>query len=178
MLVGLASAAISTPSRADTTELRAVRPTLTGKEVIRDGFHFQVLFGWGGGPDSLGVFHAMEIGGTLGNGVTLALIHTFIQNKGIAGQHGGPDLFGGWMPEIKFPLFFDDLIVKIAIGPGGIHDQSNGIRAIPGLAWLYGIDYHLPFFRRSGMTLSAQMLHAWVRKHHFGFAIALGYTFF
>ena len=79
-------------------------PTLFGDTVNRDGFHFQVAFGWGGGPDSEGLFHAMEIGYTLENGWTLGYLHTFIQNEGFGEMHGGPDLFGGHMFEVKVPI--------------------------------------------------------------------------
>lgn len=155
------------------------RHTLTGRPVIRDGFHFQVSFGLGGGPDSVGVFHAMEIGGTFENGMSISLLHTFIQNKDVFSQRGGPDLFGGWMPQFKFPLFYDDLIWKVAIGPGGIHRQDDGIEADVGLGWTYGVDFHTPLGRRSGLTTSAQALHVQVNdKHHFGVASALGYTLF
>ncbi len=154
-------------------------PTLTYRPVLRDGFHFQVAFGMGGGPDSSGVFHAMEIGGTFPNGWTLALLHTFIQNKGVLAEHGGPDLFGGWMPELKIPLGYDDLVAKVAAGPGGIHIQDDGIDAVLGLAWLYGVDFHIPFFPTSGLSLGLQMLHAHVDgKHHMGLSTSLGYTWF
>ena len=33
-------------------------PSLMRNAVLRDGFHFQMAFGIGGGPDSSGVFHA------------------------------------------------------------------------------------------------------------------------
>jgi hypothetical protein len=155
------------------------RPTLTGRPVIRDAFHFQVAFGLGGGPDSLGLFHAMEIGGTFPNGMTLALLHTFIQNKGILSERGGPDLYGAWIPEFKVPLGYDDLIGKLALGPAGIHIQEDGIEVKGGIGWVYGLDFHLPFFRRSGLTLGAQMLHVHEHgKHHAGFSSSLGYTFF
>lgn len=158
------------------------RRTLTGWKVIRDGFHFQVLFGFGGGPDTVGLFHAMEVGGTFKNGVTLELLHVFIQNKGIINDLGGPDLIGGWMPAIKFPLFFDDLIFKVGVGLGGIHVQEGGIKAKSGLGIAYGLDFHLPFFRRSGLTFSITALHVWYNYRgdhtHFGVALGLGYTFF
>jgi hypothetical protein len=155
------------------------RPTLTGLPVIRDAFHFQVAFGMGGGNDSHGLFHAMEIGGTFPNGMTLALLHTFIQNKGIFAEHGGPDLYGGWIPTFKMPLYYDDLIGKVAVGPAGIHIQEDGIEVEGGVGWVYGLDFHVPFYRRSGLTFGAQMLHVHEHgKHHAGFSTSLGYTFF
>jgi len=176
-------AAMPATSHADCTDREDTsasgRPTLTGLELIRDGFHFQVAFGIGGGPDSLGIFHAMEIGGTFENGWTLALLHTFIQNDGVLGNQPGPDLFGGWMPEVKIPLFYDDLLFKFGIGLGGIHDQSNGITAYFGLGWFYGIDFDIPIFRRSGFTFGAQIIEVYVLgEHHIGGSFALGYTFF
>ena len=155
------------------------RPTLTGQPVVRDGFHFQVAFGLGAGPDSAGIFHAMEIGGTFNNGMSISLLHTFIQNKGVFADHGGPDLFGGWMPQFKFPIYYDDLIGKVAFGPGGIHHQDDGIEVEGFLGWSYGLDLNVPFFRRSGMTLGTQVLHVYYDDHHHvGFATSLGYTWF
>ena len=123
----------------------------------------------------------MEIGGTFANGVTLSMLHTFIQNKGVLDQKGGPDLFGGWMAQVKVPVLFPELVVKAAFGLGGIHDQSDGIRAEAGLGWSYGVDFHVPFFAASGATVGLQALHAWVEKtgnHHWGIATSVGYTFF
>lgn len=155
------------------------RPTLTGRPVIRDAFHFQVAFGVGGGNDSHGLFHAMELGGTFPNGMTLALLHTFIQNKGIFAEHGGPDLYGAWIPTFKMPLYYDDLIGKVAVGPAAIHIQEDGIELRGAIGWVYGVDLHMPFFRRSGLTLGAQMLHVHEHgNHHAGFSTSLGYTFF
>ncbi len=151
-----------------------------GRDVRRGGFHFQISFGFGGGPDTEGVFHAMEIGGTLRNGVTLGMIHTFIQNKGIARDKGGPDLIGGWLFEVKAPLGRPELVAKVAFGPGGIHHQEGGrIRAVWGPAWTYGLDVHLAVTGRSGPTLTVAGLHAIAEgQHHVGFAGALGYTVF
>lgn len=167
-------------SEDPTDEVRdGPRPTLTGRPVIRDGFHFQVAFGVGGGNDSHGLFHAMEVGGTFPNGMTLALLHTFIQNEGIFADHGGPDLFGGWIPTFKLPLGYDDLIGKVAVGPAGIHIQEDGIEVRGGVGWTYGLDWHVPLFRRSGLTLGTQMLHVQEHgKHHAGLSSSLGYTFF
>lgn len=150
------------------------------RPVERDGFHFQIMFGVGVGPSIDGVHHAMEIGGTLpGSGVTLALLHTFVQNKDFIGPNRGPDLMGGWMAEVKFPVWIPEIELKFALGLGGLHDQSNGIRVIPGVGWAYGVDFHFPFFRRSGATIGITMVHSWVAlDHYFTASIGTGYTFF
>jgi len=186
LLLGVAAVPSATAAPGQTTGADCDRPTarktLTGRPVIRDGFHFQVMFGFGGGPDSVGIFHAMEIGGTFRNGFTIELLHVFIQNDGIISDVGGPDLIGGWMPAVKFPLVFDDLIFKVGVGLGGIHIQEGGIKAKVGLGVAYGLDFHLPFFRRSGLTFSVTLLHVWYNYKgdhtHFGGALGVGYTFF
>ncbi len=156
------------------------RSLLFKHPVHRDGFHFQVMFGVGGGvPNTDGLHHAMEVGGTFKNGFTLALLHTFVQNKGFIGKDKGPDLMGGWMVELKFPVGFPEFELKFAIGLGGLHDQSNGLRAIPGVGWAYGIDFHLPFFRRSGATVGLTFVHSFVGlDHYFTASVGAGYTFF
>ncbi len=154
-------------------------PTLFGDPVTREGMHFQVAFGWGGGPDSEGLFHAMELGYTLENGWTLGYLHTFIQNAGFGEMHGGPDLFGGHMFEVKVPLYFPEIVVKLAAGPGGTHDQSNGLKAHFGMSWAYGVDLHLPIDEGSGFTVGLTALHATIKgHHHWGVALGGGYTFF
>lgn len=154
--------------------------TLFGREVVRKGFHFQVSFGIGGGPDTLGLLHSMEIGGTLGNGLTIALLHTFIQNKGIfRAVEGGPDLIGGWMIEAKYPIVFPEIEAKVAFGLGGIHDQSDGIKAYAGPGFAYGLDFHVPTFKNQGATLTLEGMNVWaLGEHHFGVGAALGYTAF
>ena len=157
----------------------APRESIFGRPVDRGGFHFQISFGLGGGPDSVGIFHQMEVGWTLEGGTTLGMIHALIQNDGVFSNLGGPDLFGGWMFQVKVPIIYQDLVYKMALGPGGTHDQSDGIRAIWGVSWLYGVDLHLPIWPSSGPTLSLVALHAVVQqRHHFGLSLGLGYTFF
>jgi len=152
---------------------------LLGRPVIRTGFHFQFSLGFGGGPDTEGVFHAMEIGGTFGNGMTLALLHTFIQNKGVARDKDGPDLIGGWLVEFKTPLHYPELVAKVAIGTGGKHIQGKPLKAVWGPTWAFGLDFHVPVAARSGPTLSFQGIHTFVEQtHHVGFAGAVGYTVF
>ena len=153
--------------------------TIFGRPIDRGGLHFQISFGLGGGPDTVGVFHQMELGWTLDSGTTVGLIHSFIQNEGVFSDIGGPDLIGGWMLEVKVPVICQDLIYKIAVGPGGTHDQSDGIHANWGVSWLYGFDLHYPIFQGSGPTLSLVALHAVAENgHHFGVSLGLGYTFF
>ena len=154
-------------------------PTLFGTPIERQGMHFQVAFGWGGGPDSEGLFHAMEIGYTMENGWTLGYLHTFIQNEGFGEMHGGPDLFGGHMFEVKVPLYYPEIVVKLAAGPGGTHDQSDGLKAHFGMSWAYGVDLHLPVDEGSGFTLGLTAIHATIKAHHhWGVSVSGGYTFF
>ncbi len=156
-----------------------LRSELFGRPVVRDGFHFQIAFGVGGGPDTAGVFHAMEVGGTFKNGWTLALLHTFIQNKDVFSANDGPDLIGGWMAELKVPVIWPELVAKVAMGLGGTHDQSDGIEAFWGWGAAYGLDLHLPLLARSGLTLVSTGFNIIVQgKHHFGASLGLGYTFF
>ncbi len=153
-------------------------PTIFGRPMELRGFHFQLGFGAGGGPDTLGVFHEMEVGGTLRNGITLGLIHAFIQSKGVSNVEG-PHLIGGWMFLFKMPVIWKELSYKLAFGPGGTHDQTDGIKPRWGVAWLYGLDFSYPWFRGSGPTLSLVALHAVAEgRHHVGFSLGLAYTFF
>ena len=179
ILLGLSVATATASAEPARPGVYLSEDTIFGRPVTRGGLHFQVAFGFGGGPDSVGVFHAMELGWTLSGGTTLGMIHSFIQNKDVLSDRGGPDLFGGWMFLYKVPLFYPELVFKAALGPGGTHDQSDGITANWGLGWLYGLDLHLPSFRTSGPTLSLVALHAVAQgAHHVGFSLGLGYTFF
>jgi hypothetical protein len=153
-------------------------PTIFGRPMEVRGFHFQLGFGAGGGPDTLGVFHEMELGGTLRNGITLGLIHAFIQSKGVSSVDG-PHLIGGWMFLMKMPVIWKELRYKLAFGPGGTHDQTDGIKPNWGVAWLYGLDLSYPAFRGSGPTLSLVALHAVAEgRHHVGVSLGFGYAFF
>jgi hypothetical protein len=158
----------------------AASQTLWGRPVSRHDVHFQIAFGLGGGPDSLGLFHAMEFGWTFGErGHTLGLIHAFIQNKDVLPDLGGPDLFGGWMLLYKIPVIYPELVYKVAVGLGGTHDQRDGITPHWGVGWIYGLDWHYPFYRNSGLTLSLTSLNAVVQgAYHLGLCLGLGYTFF
>lgn len=179
LLVAAPPAAEAAPPAPADYATASRRSWLFDHPVDRSGFHFQIAFGLGGGPNNEGLFHAMEIGGTFESGVTLALLHTFVQNKGILGPEHGPDLLGGWMAEVKVPLFIPELDLKAAAGLGGLHDQSDGIRLIPGFGWSYGIDVHLPFFQSSGLTLGFQIVQVVVESgHYLAASSSLGYTFF
>lgn len=173
---------LSTPALAEPWPYAEGEPVdgLLGRPVKRAGFHFQITFGIGGGPDTLGLSHTMELGGTFGNGVTLGLLHHLIQNKGILGPDRGPDLIGGWMLEVKVPTRAPEFVAKFAIGPGGTHTQGGGkIKANWGIAWAYGLDFHVPVVKRSGPTLSLTGLQTVVEgKHHIGFSAGVGYTVF
>lgn len=164
---------------ASTTGLAAQDEAQGEKYPVRGGFHFQLQLGWGYGPTSGGLFHNMEIGGTLRKSkTTIALDHTFIQSKGFAMPAGGEHLVGGWMFMVKQPVWNNRLVAKGAAGLGGIHDQTDGIKATAGLGISYGLDYDLPLFQTSGITLSLQFLHAFIPRHHFWGALGVGYTFF
>lgn len=160
------------------------RSLIFNKPIERDWFHGQILFGIGGGPQNEGIFHAMELGGTFKNGMTLALLHTFVQNKGVIGPERGPDLIGGWMLEFKMPIFAPEFEVKVAAGLGGLHDQSGPtLKAVAGFGWAYGIDFHLPVFTSSGPTIGLTFIHSLVPYpgalvHYFTAGVGAGYTFF
>ena len=161
------------------------RSLIFGHVVERDYIHFQIVFGLGGGPNNEGLFHAMELGWTFPGGWTVGLLHTFVQNKYFLGPDRGPfgvnnpDLIGGWMAEVKFPLLWPELEIKFAMGSGGLHDQTNGIRGIGGFTWAYGLDFHVPFFKSSGATLAMHMIHTHVAGLHFYTGgVGLGYTWF
>lgn len=148
---------------------------------VRGGLHFQALVGWGYGPTSGGLFHNMELGGTFRKSqVTVALQHTFIQSKGFAMPSGGEHLVGGWMLMLKKPIWNNRLVAKGAAGLGGIHDQTNGIKATAGVGIAYGLDYDLPILQSFGVTISFQCLHAFIPGpiHHFWAALGAGFTFF
>jgi hypothetical protein len=155
------------------------QPGIWGRPVRRGGFHFQIGFGIGGGPDTSGLFHTMELGWTFGD-YTVALLHTFIQNKGILGTNPNePDLIGGWMAEFKMPIVYRDLDFKVAAGLGGTHDQSNGITVHAGPGFSYGVDLHFPIWERFGPTLTLAGMNVWAQgQHHFGAGAALGVTLF
>jgi hypothetical protein len=155
------------------------RSLLFGTKIERDGLHLQLVLGLGGGPRNEGLFHALEVGVTLDNGVTLALLQTALQNKGVLGPDRGADLIGGWMLELKVPVLFPELELKLAAGLGGVLDESRpALQFSPGFGWAYGVDFHLPLFASSGATVGLTFLHALVPAHYFTVAVGVGYTFF
>lgn len=155
------------------------RSVLFGTAVERDALHVQVLVGLGGGVRHEGLFHALELGATFHNGLTLAVLQTAVQNRGVLGPDRGPDLIGGWLLELKVPVFFPEFEVKVAAGVGGLIDESRPApRLVPGFGWAYGVDLHLPIFTSSGPTIGLTFLHALVPAHYFSVAVGAGYTFF
>jgi hypothetical protein len=155
------------------------RSLLFGTTVERDQLHAQVLVGVGGGPRNEGLFHALELGYTFSSGVTLGLLQTAVQNKGVLGPDRGPDLLGGWLAEVKVPLFFPELEVKVAAGLGGLLDEARPAPLlITGFGWAYGVDLHVPLFASSGATIGVTFLHALVPAHYFTVGVGVGYTFF
>lgn len=183
LLTLVTAAALAAPPSPDDE-----RPTLYGGRLVdsvvvddvwRGGFHLQIAFGLGGGLDTEGLHHNMEIGGTFRNGITLALLHTFVQNKGLLRDKGGPDLVGGWLAEIKVPIGRPEVVGKFAIGPGGLHDQSNGIQALLGPCVAWGVDLHLPVSRRSGPTIGLTAVHTVVDGvGYHTVSLGVGYTLF
>jgi hypothetical protein len=166
-------------SKAPTDSVSKASIGMWGRPIERGGFHFQIEFGIGGGPDTLGLFHGMELGYSWDQS-TIGLLHTFIQNKGVLESDlGGPDLIGGWMLEYKHTLWVPDLEWKLAVGIGGTHDQSDGIEAHGGFGASYGIDWHYPVTRRFGPTLTLAAMHVTAEgQHHFGVGLGLGVTVF
>ncbi|MCC6876085.1 MAG: hypothetical protein IT378_17385 [Sandaracinaceae bacterium] len=151
-----------------------------GRPVNRDGVHFQVGFGPGADTSGAGLFHVMEFGATFGGGITVGILHTFIQNRGFHNPQGGAHLIGGWMLELAGPLVIPELTVKVAFGLGGEHDQSNDtIRPIGGIGWAYGIDYTFPIDPRHGPTIGLLAFHTVAEgRHNFGMGLMLGWPVF
>jgi hypothetical protein len=155
------------------------RSLLFGTPVERDGLHLELVVGLAGGPRNEGLFHALEVGYTFSNGLTLAALQTAVQNRGVLGPDRGPDLLGGWMLELKVPVLVPELELKAAAGLGGVLDESRpALLLITGFGWSYGVDLHVPLFTSSGPTLSLTFLHVLVPAHYFTVAVGAGYTFF
>ncbi|MCH2109102.1 MAG: hypothetical protein MK135_07220 [Polyangiaceae bacterium] len=174
------TAEVDAKAQQEATLPPGTRLGLWGRPVKRQGFHFQLGFGVGGGPDTVGLFHEMELGWTT-RGYTFGMVHTFIQNKGFFGtEKGGPDLIGGWMFQFKMPIYWPDLVVKVALGLGGTHEQADGkIIAHPGFGASYGVDFHFPIWPRFGPTLSLVFLNVTAEgQHHFGASGGLAITLF
>jgi hypothetical protein len=155
------------------------RSVVFGTPIERDCLHLQLVVGLGGGRNNEGLFHAVELGVTFNNGLTLAVLQTAVQNRGILGPDRGPDLIGGWMLELKVPVFAPELELKVAAGLGGVLDEAPPRpHLIAGFGWAYGLDLHLPVFTSSGPTLGLTFIHALVPAHYFTVGIGAGYTFF
>jgi hypothetical protein len=155
------------------------RSLLFGTPVERDGLHAQLVVGLGGGANNEGLFHALEVGVTFSNGLTLAALQTGVQNRGVLGPDRGADFIGGWLLELKVPVLVPELELKVAAGLGGLLDEGrSALRLIPGFGWAYGLDLHVPFFTSSGATVGVTFLHALVPAHYFTVGVGVGYTFF
>jgi hypothetical protein len=134
-----------------------------------------------GGPTSGGLLHTMEIGRDFGaRGWSLAYDHVFVLSDGIAKPHGGSDMFGGHLLVLKVPLFFSELVAKVAAGVGENVDLQNGFKPFFGVGWLYGLDFHLPLTATSGITFGALAVHAVTVDvgHQWAMGSFVGYTWF
>jgi hypothetical protein len=156
-------------------------PTLFGRALERDGWHVQVSFGWAGGATSGGLLHTMEIGRSFGErGWTLAYDHIFVLSDGFTKPRGGSDMFGGHMLVFKAPLFYRELVAKVAVGLGENVDLQGGFKPFFGVGWAYGLDFHVPLTATSGLTLGALAVHAVTVDvgHQLAFGSFVGYTWF
>ena len=126
--------------------------------VEREGLHFRVAFGWGGGPTSHGLVHDMELGGTIDDGLTLCYQHAFIWSRGLAKPDGGSDLWGGHFLMLKVPLA-DYVVYKAAVGLGENVDMSDGFRPRFGFGMTMGLDVDFPIWPTSGITLGVLVMH-------------------
>ncbi|MCB9558272.1 MAG: hypothetical protein H6707_19300 [Deltaproteobacteria bacterium] len=163
------------------TATAASQRDLWGRPLLRDGWHVMVAFGWGGGPTSNGLMHSMEIGKSdRTTGATLAYNHLFILSDRLGKPANGSDMFGGHFLVLKLPLGSAGLVGKVGAGLGENVDLSDGFSARFGVGWTYGIDLHLALYPRSGLTLTALVVHAATvdRGHQLGLALGLGYSWF
>jgi len=156
-------------------------PNTPDQEVDRTGVHFQVLFGWGGGPTSNGLLHNMELGGTLPwGGITICYQHAFIYSDGFAKPAGGSDLWGGHFLMVKVPVLTPQVVAKVGFGAGENVDRSDGFDATFGVGGTLGVDVHIPMWDTSGLTFSAMVLAAHTPDvgRQFGGGAGFGYTWF
>lgn len=147
--------------------------------IEREGLHFQIAFGWGGGPTSNGVLHDMELGGTLSNGWTLAYQHVFIWSDGIAKPAGGSDLWGGHHVLLEVPVH-ERIVCAMSLGVGENVDMESGFDARFGVGTTVGVEVDFPIWPTSGITLSATALQAITVDVGFqiGAGVTAGYTWF
>lgn len=160
-------------------------PGLWGQQAERGGFHFKAAFGTGIGPTSLGLWHSMEIGGTFQrpgilNGWTMAYHHVFLLSAPQFRPNDAADMFGGHFFLLKIPLGLPEIVAKLSVGLGESVDLRTGFQAFFGFGWHYGIDFHFPWTRRSGMTIGLDAVHSITGRHGhiFGFGLNVGYTWF
>jgi hypothetical protein len=178
-LLATATLPAEAQTQADQKRAYPIRPTIFGRPLRFQGFHFHASLGAGVGPDIAGLYHAMELGYSF-SGYSVSLLHTFLQNKGvIGGDTDGPDEIGGFLIQVRGPLYFEDLSWKLASGVGGTVDQSDGFHANPGFGVHYGVDLHFPIWARFGPTLSLDGMNVFSQGHHyFGAGLALGVSVF
>lgn len=172
----------SAPERVENVPShQSIRPTIFGRPIVRNGFHFHASLGIGGGPDTAGLFHAMEIGWSF-NGLTVAFLHSIIQNKNeLWTDKDGPDEIGGFYAQVQGPLYFEDLVWKFAAGVGGTVDQPDegGFYPHAGFGLNYGVDLHFPIWPRFGPSASIAAMNIFEGgQQYFGVGGALGITLF
>ena len=156
----------------------ATHASLFGGEVIRDGLHLQATVGWAEGSDSQGLFHAMELGYTLQSGWTVTYLYTLLQNRGFGATRTGPARLEGHLLGLKVPLYYPELVAKVAVGAESVHALANGDSDL-GIGWLYGVDLHFPVHARSGFTVSLTAHQVTLKGYqHCDVALAGGYTCF
>jgi len=143
----------------------------------RDGLHFQVAFGWGGGPTSTGLLHNMELGHTFDDGWTMAYQHIFLMRLD---EPTGRDTYGGHLLMWKVPVVHDTVVAKMAFGIGENVDQRDGFDAKFGAGHTFGLDLHYPVWPTSGVTLSSMVFQIYTVDVGYQMAAgtALAYTWF
>ncbi|HSC89561.1 MAG TPA: hypothetical protein VLC09_19900 [Polyangiaceae bacterium] len=161
------------------SELDALRErSWSGRPLVRSGFHFHADLGLGSGDSSAGLYHSMEIGGSVGQ-YTISLLHSFIQYRNVFEAEPFPHEIGGFFLQLRGPLVLSDLSWKFAAGVGGTIDQTDGFVAHPGFGLHYGVDMHLPIWTDFAATLSVAALTVEDRGNvYFGAAAALGVSVF
>ncbi|MCC6750332.1 MAG: hypothetical protein IT371_21890 [Deltaproteobacteria bacterium] len=147
----------------------------------RSGFHLHLATGWGAGPSSGGVFHALEVGGTLSRApLTLGYAHVFVYSDGLTEGPSASDLFGGHFFFAKLRLWVPEVSAKAGLGLGENVDLVDGFRPRFGFGWYYGLELHVPVGRRTAITFGWTGLHAVTvdRGHQVAFVGSVGFSLF